>query len=107
MKRNTNDIEFANLLKQNTPEANQNPWFTRKVMNRLPEKSQPTFMWGSIFVSILCTLAAAAAWYLFFSKHSLEVVTVRDIVTFAIMACTTLAFVLIPVISTLRKDNDF
>lgn len=107
MKRNTDDIEFANLLKQNTPEASQNPWFTRKVMNRLPEKSQPTFVWGSILVSILCVLATVAAWYIFFSKHSLNVVTVRDIVTFAFMACTTLAFALIPVVNIFRKNENF
>ena len=38
MKRSTEDIEFANLLKERTPKVEQNPWFTRKVINRLPEK---------------------------------------------------------------------
>ena len=34
---NIDDKELARLLKEQLPEAGRNEWFTRKVMNRLPE----------------------------------------------------------------------
>ena len=40
---NTDDMELSRLLKEQLPEAGRNEWFTRKVMNRLPEKQQRSF----------------------------------------------------------------
>ena len=45
MKRETDDIELGRMLKQIQPEAGSNEWFTRKVMNRLPEKRSPGLGW--------------------------------------------------------------
>ena len=42
---NTDDMELSRLLKEQLPEAGRNEWFTRKVMNRLPEKQQRSFGW--------------------------------------------------------------
>lgn len=36
------DQQLSELLKSTLPEAPYNPWFTRKVLNRLPEKNQRT-----------------------------------------------------------------
>ena len=38
MEKTKEDMEFMQMLKDNTPETAENPWFTRKVMNRLPQK---------------------------------------------------------------------
>lgn len=40
-----NDRQFGNLLKKARQEAPENVWFTRKVMNRLPEKKSSTHRW--------------------------------------------------------------
>ena len=45
MKRTDEDIQFAELLKAHMPETSENPWFTRKVMNRLPYKPKTMPRW--------------------------------------------------------------
>ncbi len=106
MKRNSDDIEFAKLLKQNTPEVSQNPWFTRKVVNRLPDKNQPSMMWGYILELILCLIVAAAAWWIYFTKLNMDVITVRDILTFIFMTAGTAAFASLPVLGILKKSDE-
>ena len=36
--KNNDDIFLRSMLKENLPEHLPSPWFTRKVMNRLPER---------------------------------------------------------------------
>ena len=36
MKRNSDDIKIAELLKKEVPNCPENEWFVKKVLNRLP-----------------------------------------------------------------------
>ncbi len=45
MKEHDNDIKLRKLLKEIKKEAPENEWFTRKVMNRLPEKKSSRHGW--------------------------------------------------------------
>ena len=40
MKRTDDDIKLAELLKKDGYQADENEWFTPRVLNRLPEKSE-------------------------------------------------------------------
>ena len=53
MIKNIDDTELKQLLKKELPKAPENPWFTRKVMNRLPEKEFKVFfpvIWAISFM---------------------------------------------------------
>ncbi len=57
-KNDITDNQLRQLLKQSSKEAPENPWFVRKVMNRLPEKGyrQHTWVLWCIygFVAVVC-----------------------------------------------------
>ena len=42
MKEDFDDIKFKQLLKEEAHKPGENPWFTRRVLNRLPEKDENT-----------------------------------------------------------------
>ena len=87
---NIDDKELARLLKEQLPEAGRNEWFTRKVMNRLPEKQQRSFGWllqVAFALSIILCLAGRAY---FLSNLNLQIILVRDVVTLATLFATTL-----------------
>ena len=46
-KENISDLdnELRRMLQQELPEAGSDEWFTRKVMNRLPEKQPSSVSW--------------------------------------------------------------
>ena len=104
MKRSTEDIEFANLLKERTPKVEQNPWFTRKVINRLPDKENAQPVW--IYTIALCAavVVLVAAWAFYLSNVSLYVVTVRDIITFISMASVTAFSIIAGIVTFLSHD---
>ena len=62
MKRNntTNDIDrrIAAQLRNSLPQAPENEWFTRRVMNRLPEKRHNRL---AVLVQWICYLLSLAA----------------------------------------------
>ena len=87
---NIDDKELARLLKEQLPEAGRNEWFTRKVMNRLPEKQQRSFGWLlplAFTVSIILRLVGRVY---FLHNLNLEIILVRDVVTLATLFATTL-----------------
>ena len=104
MKRSTEDIEFANLLKERTPKVEQNPWFTRKVINRLPEKGNSQPVW--IYTIALCAavVVLVAAWAFYLSNVNLYLITVRDIVIFLSMASVTAFSIIAGIVSFISHD---
>ena len=87
---NTDDMELSRLLKEQLPEAGRNEWFTRKVMNRLPEKQQRSFGWLLPLAFALSIILCLAGWAYFLSNLNLQIILVRDVVTLATLFATTL-----------------
>lgn len=79
MKRNDDDIQFGNLLKDSLPEAGRSEWFTRKVLNRLPEKHK-TYHWLEYLIFTLCLAICGVCWMVFIYNQNFSVITVRDII---------------------------
>ena len=104
MKRSTEDIEFANLLKERTPKLEQNPWFTRKVINRLPDKENAQPVWIYTIEICAAVVVLVAAWAFYLSNVSLYVVTVRDIITFISMASVTAFSIIAGIVTFLSHD---
>lgn len=81
MKKDFNDIEFRALLKEKAHNPNENPWFTRRVLNRLPEKDETSNIfamekWIYAIGAVLCGLC----WGYLFTTDFFDVITVRSLI---------------------------
>ena len=66
------------MLKQQSYQAGDNPWFTKRVLNRLPESKRSTrWVWA-----VICIVAAAFV-------LSPMLITMRDIAHAAVMLAVT------------------
>lgn len=61
---NISDDQLRSLLKKASMEAPENPWFTRKVLNRLPEKRR-THNWILWCVYVVVAVACSVGWGVF------------------------------------------
>ena len=90
MKRNQEDIQLAQMLKEQSHQAKDNPWFTRRVLNRLPERNHSTrWVWGVVcaIAAVMCVLC----WLWMLHDQDFTVLTVRDLTHYAVMIVITLA----------------
>ncbi|MDD5871412.1 MAG: hypothetical protein PUC77_08020 [Bacteroidales bacterium] len=55
------DRQIAEFLQPGKDAAPENPWFTRKVMNRLPERRK-SYNWITIAINMLCIAACLFVW---------------------------------------------
>ncbi len=89
MKRNAEDERLAKLLKDNAPDVKPNEWFTRRVMNKLPERRR-NFRWLMPIVYAVAFVACLVMCVKFMMGYSDAVITVRDVLYFAVMVAVTL-----------------
>lgn len=59
------DKQLKALFHDRLPEAPRNPWFVRKVMNRLPAKDTPAYYWIEYISYIIALAAVTAGWWHF------------------------------------------
>lgn len=102
MKQEINDEKWARLLKEGAHDPGENPWFTPRVMNKLPARRRP---WGVLaavfFVVALATCVLCWDWFL---RGDFSVVTMRDVFHFVALALVT-AFVLLSVVAAALKRS--
>lgn len=89
MRRDRDDIELGDLLKASQPRAGKNEWFTRKVMNRLPERRR-TFGWVRHVVFLLCFVICAISWAYLIVTQNYDVIIVKDVVAFGTLFAATI-----------------
>ncbi len=89
MKRDETDIELSRILKQSLPEAGDDKWFTRKVLNRLPEKQRHSRAWIEPCLYITGLLVCFIGWGLFLFSLNPNVILVKDLVSFGLLTVTT------------------
>lgn len=89
MKRDEIDIEISRMLKQSLPEAGHDKWFTRKVLNRLPDKQKHSRGWIEPCLYFTGLLVCFIGWGLFLCSLSPNMILVKDIVSFGILTVTT------------------
>ena len=61
MKNNLDDNKFREFLTAEKKEALVNPWFVKKVLNRLPERDNP-YQWIIRAFSVVAIIIAIAVW---------------------------------------------
>lgn len=67
--KQTDDNSLRKQLASVKKEAPENPWFTRKVMNRLPEKERKSYGW-ILWTIYSFVLAVCLACWFYFGKHA-------------------------------------
>ena len=94
MKRNSDDIKIAELLKKEVPNCPENEWFVKKVLNRLPEKRPSFFSRAEIFSFVAAGLVLLVCWILhFLSFTTSEAITLGDLVYPTILSVLTLTLI--------------
>lgn len=89
MQREKDDIEFGQLLKRYQPQVGKNEWFTRKVMNRLPERRH-SIRWIQPAVFVVCFIICALSWGYLFITQDYNVILVKDLVAFGAVLVATI-----------------
>lgn len=84
------DNKLAQVLKQGAHDPGENPWFTRRVLNKLPEK-QPRGSWATTVLYALALVACAVCWLVLLRGQDWGAVTVRDVLYNLAMGIATLA----------------
>ncbi len=84
-KENISDLdnELRRMLQQELPEAGSDEWFTRKVMNRLPEKQPSSVSWIERLGFLMAGIVLIVLWVLFGrSIVSSSALTVADLLVY-------------------------
>ena len=91
MNTNEEDKKLASVLKQGAHDPGENPWFTRRVLNKLPEKREKGASWSSVVIYAVALVACCLCWLLMWHGQDWGAVTVRDLLYNAMMGTVTLA----------------
>ena len=89
MKRSEQDKKLAGFLKSGARQAQDNQWFTMRVLNKLPVPDVDFASLGKVCYAI-AFVVTLACWYLFLRDFSVFVITVRDILHFTLLAVLSL-----------------
>ena len=104
MNTNEEDKKLAQLLKQGAHDPGENPWFTRRVLNKLPEKRQRG-SWATTVVYTIALVVCVLCWLMLWRGQEPGVITVRDVLYNVMMGIVTLT-VLWQTISSFLHDAD-
>lgn len=85
MEQTDNDIK--KLLQEGLPKSPRPEWFTKKVMNRLPEKRKPSYCWIEYPFYAIALIIYIGAWVpLLNGIRASEAITMNDLVSAAVLA---------------------
>ena len=104
MKRNTEDMRLAELLKKESHQPEANEWFTPRVLNRLPEKQHRSGIWLKVLLYAVVILGVVAWWMYFCHDLDTDVITVLDIITYATAFMASMAVVVVAIMDFARTD---
>ena len=95
MKEDFNDIEFQKLIKEKAHKPGENPWFTRRVLNRLPEKeSVPSAYSIEKWIYAISTVLCGLCWVYLFNTDFFDVITVRTLIHTLLLVIGSILFVI-------------
>lgn len=84
--KDKNDIYLKELFQKELPQAPRSPWFTKKVINRLPDKSPTAYTWVEYLSYILSGSGLVVAWFMLLHHiDTKEIIELSDILGFAII----------------------
>ena len=90
MNTNEEDKRLASVLKQGAHDPGENPWFTKRVLNKLPEKREKGTSWSSVVLYAVALVACVLCWLMLLHGQDYAAITVRDLLYNAMMGTVTL-----------------
>lgn len=103
------DQEEKNLeqmLKHGARDPGENPWFTRRVLNKLPDKPKRDRAWASPVLYTLALVVCCLCWGMLLKAQDFSVITVRDLLYHALMAAVTIMVLVQDIAAFIRiTDN--
>ena len=95
MNNNKIDKKLREAFDAKLPQATHNPWFTRKVINRLPYKQKNRATIIEYIGFALAAISLIAFWVATISAVlNCTFITVNDLATFAILTVLTIALLI-------------
>ena len=85
---NQEDNKLAQVLKQGAHDPGENPWFTPRVLNKLPEKRSHG-SWATTVVYSIALVACALCWLMMWRGQDWAAFTVRDMLYNVMMGGVT------------------
>lgn len=100
------DKKLAQVLKQGAHDPGENPWFTRRVLNKLPEQKPKTSgSWATTVIYAIALIACAVCWLMMLRGQNWGAVTVRDLLYNAMMGVVTLTVLWQTIVSLLHAAD--
>lgn len=101
---NDDDRLLAQRLKQSVPKAGENPWFTQRLLNRLPPKHRHTAAWAGRLCYAMAIAVCAAGWVMMAAwTDGCTVLTVRNALFAAALVVATVAIAALVVASIAKS----
>lgn len=74
-----NDDKLSQLLKEQSHMPGKNPWFTPRLLNKLPARQRST-RWVNVLITIVSAIGCIAAWIMLLKHNDFSTITVRDLI---------------------------
>lgn len=103
MKEDFNDIELKKLLQEKAYQPGKNRWFTPRLLNRLPEKTESGLFSVEMCVYVISLVLCLVGWIFIFKTSYFDVITIKSLI--CIIALIIGSFVL--VIQSIRTAFSF
>lgn len=102
------DTEISALLAKELPRANSNPWFTPRVMNRLPEQSRwsriSLWQWVCYILGIGALIATAVISGKWLIHTELSLLTLMTVAFTSLLAVTCAAVMMVPSLVRILRE---
>lgn len=87
---NMDDERIRMLIRDGLPPAPRNPWFVRKVLNKLPDRTPRNYTWIDWLSYTISIGVLLGMWYLYSGSVGSGVLTLFDVVFYAIFGVMAL-----------------
>lgn len=100
------DKKLREFLRKELPEANENVWFTRKVLNRLPEKKSRKRPYYLIELAscVMAMWVCIALWILLIVKIGDDPITWAEVIEYTALSLTTAGLVIYIAMRSVLSD---
>ena len=102
-KTENNDNELRQMLKNGAYDAGNDEWFTKRVVNRLPERPDRSALRLGWLFYLAAALICVGFWLWICYSSDLTVVTVRDLIYLTVAGVLTLFLMLSPIVTIFRR----
>ena len=104
MRKNENiDNELRQIIKDGAYEAAENEWFTRRVLNKLPERKDRSALKMAWLCYTVAALVCIGFWLWIYYFNDTSVITVRDLIYLTVAGMVTVALAFSPIAALFRR----